>query len=202
MTPDQRLVAPPVSGSHGLQLFDDAHSRTETVGTFLADGWREGDTLLVVASAVHWVGIAQRLDGLGVPVAMALSSGRLTVRDARVTLDQFRRHERLDPARFEAVIASLVRTLVARGRPVRVFGEMVDLLAGAGDYAGAEHLEQLWNGLAARYPFTLLCGYSAATFGDPRSRASLRSICAAHGQVRTDPADLLGSFLIDAAHRG
>jgi hypothetical protein len=185
-----------------MQLFDDPQSRAQIVAAFLAEGWCEGDTLLVVASALHWVGITQRLDALGVPVEQALASGRLVVRDARATLDQFRRHERLDPARFDAVIGALVRSLVARGRRVRIFGEMVDLLAGGGDYEGAERLERLWNGLATQQPFVLLCGYAAATFGDPGSRAALRRICAAHGEIHTDPGDLLGSFLIDAAHRG
>jgi hypothetical protein len=186
---------------HSTQLFDDRDSRAAAVSAFLATGWRAGDTLLVVASAFHWVAISHRLEARGVPVVDAIESGRLVVRDAHQTLAGFLHHEQLDEHGFHATVGDLVRTLAARGPRVRIFGEMVDLLAGSGDYAGAEHLEALWNGLAEREPFVLFCGYSASTFGDPRSRAALRRICAAHEHVHTNPDDLLGSFLIDASRR-
>jgi hypothetical protein len=186
---------------HSTQLFDDRDSRAAAVSAFFANGWRVGDTLLIVASAFHWVAISERLEALGVPVMEAIESGRLVVRDARETLAGFHHHERLDGERFDATVGQLVSTLAARGARVRIFGEMVDLLAGAGDYAGAEQLEALWNDLAQREPFVLFCGYSAASFGDPRSRAALRRICAAHEHVHTDPADLLGSFLVDTSRR-
>jgi hypothetical protein len=136
---------------------------------------------------------------MGLPVAEAIESGRLIVRDAWQTLGGLQWHERLDPVRFDVSVGRLVRTLVDRGRPLRIFGEMVDLLAGAGDHACAEQLEELWNGLARRHPFRLLCGYSAASFGNPRARGALRRMCDAHQHVRCDPADLLGGFLVDRA---
>ena len=191
-----------VEPRHSAQLFDDRDSRAAAVSAFFATGWHAGDTLLIVASAFHWVAISQRLEALGVPVADAIDSGRLTVRDAGETLARFRHHERLDARCFDATVGGLVRTLAARGPRLRIFGEMVDLLAGSGDYAGAEELEELWNGLAQREPFVLFCGYSASTFGDPRSRAALRRICDAHEHVHTSPTDLLGSFLVDTVSRG
>jgi hypothetical protein len=61
-----------------------------------------------------------------------------------------------------------------------VYGEIVELLAAREDFAGAVALEELWNGLARRYPFTLLCGYSAAHFADPTRAGALEAICATH----------------------
>ena len=74
--------------------------------------------------------------------------------------------------------------------------EIVDLLAVQGNFAGAQLLENLWNELHARMPFTLFCGYSSENFGDPLTAGSLRSICRSHSHVRSNPNDLLGSFLL------
>jgi hypothetical protein len=90
----------------------------------------------------------------------------------------------------------MMDTLVAHGRPVRVYGEMVDNLAVRGDYAHAILLESMWNALATRYTFTLFCGYSAISFGDPRRGDMLRKICAAHTHVSADDRDPLGAFLV------
>jgi hypothetical protein len=185
---------------HAVQLFDDVESLGVAAAAFLAVGWPAEHTLLVVATTAHWNAIAPRLEAHGVPVAEAIDSGRLVVRDARVTLDAFLRHECIDPDAFDATVGQLVRSLAAHGRPLRIFGEMVDLLACTGDYHGAEQLEGLWNRLAENQAFALFCGYSASTFGDPRSRDALRRICDTHEHVYSNPSDLLGSFLVDAAH--
>jgi hypothetical protein len=197
---DSPAVPPSTDGAeHSVRLFDDDASLAAAVTSYVAGGWHEGDTLLVVATARHWAAIHPRLDAVGIAVGQAMASGRLIVRDARLLLETLRDNERIDAVRFDAGVASLVRTLSGRGRRIRIFGEMVDLLAGAGDYASAEQLEALWNGLAYRQPFRLLCGYSASTFGDPRSRDALRRICGAHDHVHSDPDDLLGSFLVQRA---
>jgi hypothetical protein len=186
---------------HSVQLFDEPASLAEAVAAFLAAGWQAGDTLLVVATAEHWAAIAARLAAMGVPVAEASEGGRLTIRVAAQTLGLFRPHEQLDPARFEATVARLVQSLVARGPRLRIFGEMVDLLAAAGEFDCAEQLEGLWNDLAMRHPFLLMCGYTATAFGDPLARDALRRICLAHQRVDSHPDDLLGTFLVDRARQ-
>ncbi len=199
MALESPLATPTPGGLHSVQLFDQPESLAGTVAAYLLEGWQAGDTLLAVATGAHWAAIRDRLTAAGLPVAGAIASGRLTVRDARQSLEAMRRHERLDPVRFHGTIGQLVRRLVARGPRVRIFGEMVDLLAAAGQFGCAEQLEAWWNGLAARRPFTLLCGYSAVTFGDPLSVDALRRICQAHQRVHADPDDLLGSFLVGRA---
>ena len=201
MASDPSVVPRPGTSEsrHTAQLFDDKASMAAAVADYMHAGWQAGDTLLIVVTAAHWTSIRQELVTMGLPVADAIISGRLIVRDAWQTLGGLQWHRRLDPIRFDVGVGHLVRSLVERGRPLRIFGEMVDLLAGAGDYACAEQLEHLWNGLAPRYPFRLLCGYSAATFGDPRTRGALRRLCEAHQQVHIAPSDLLGASLVNRA---
>ena len=61
------------------------------------------------------------------------------------------------PAPFSSVIATVFARGAESGRPIRAFGEMVALLAAAGDYAAAVRLEALWNGLRRVHPFLLVC---------------------------------------------
>lgn len=196
-----RLPEPPgtADAGHAAQLFDDHASLCRTVSAFLAEGCRQGETVLAVTTAAHWLSIEAGLIALGVPVAEAIAGEQLVVRDARRLLNLLRRCDRVDRVHFDLHIGRLVRTLAEYGRPIRIFGEIVDLLAGAGDFEGAEQLEGWWNELARRQSFALLCGYSASTFGDPLSRGMLQRICGAHAHVHTAPTDLLGTFLVEQA---
>jgi hypothetical protein len=191
----------PADSGHIVQLFDGTPTFIDAVAAFLYDGWTQGDTLAIVATPAHWTGVAQRLAALGLPIEVAGADGRLTVRSAEEVLLRFMREGRPDPALFQASVGGLLHDLVSRGRPVRVVGEMVDVLAGSGEFAAAEALESLWNDLRAREPFRLFCAYAAATFSDPRQGDRLRRVCAAHSQVWSNPRDRLGSFRL-ATHAG
>ena len=179
---------------HRLQLFDNASSRAAAVAAFVRDGLAAGDSLLLVVAPEHWKRAAPRLTGVDVDAAMA--DRRLTVCDAAATLSAFMHRGVPDPERFEASVGALVRQLSSRGRRLLVYGEMVDVLATRGDFDAAGELEALWNQLAARHRFTLLCGYSAVSFGDPRSARALRDLCSAHSHVLSSPGDVLGAFLL------
>jgi hypothetical protein len=117
-------------------------------------------------------------------------------------LKGFLRRDTPDRALFNATVGALVTELAGSGRPARIYGEMVDVLAAQGAYAAACELEELWNALGTRHPFTLLCGYRAAHFGDPRKADGLRRICAAHSELLSNPSDVLGSFLLRAQQAG
>jgi hypothetical protein len=56
---------------------------------------------------------------------------------------------------------------------------MVDLLARDGHYAAATAVEELWNDLAGRHRFSLLCGYH---HGVERGGA-LGEVCRIHSRV-------------------
>jgi hypothetical protein len=63
----------------------------------------------------------------------------------------------------------------------------VELLAEEGNFRGAQRLETLWNELAERCSFTLLCGYCAAHFVTPGAGAALQEICRSHSRSRPMP---------------
>jgi hypothetical protein len=92
-----------------------------------------------------------------------------------------------------------MRDLAVPGRRLRIYGGMLNLLAAEGDFASILQVEHSWNPLAGELVFTLLCGYFAEHLGAPRSSDALRRFCEAHSEVRTQPADLPGSFLLQAS---
>ncbi len=181
--------------THGMQLFDDAESLGAGVAGFIHDGLRRGESVLVVAKERHWTAIQASLQEHGTDVGEQRDSGALVVENAGETLDQLMRRGRPDEALLEAFVDATFRRL-KRGAGLRVYGDMVDVLAGEGNFRGAMQLEELWNALLARESFSLLCGYSAGSFGHPRDAAALEQICRLHSHVRSDPRDVLGSFLV------
>jgi MEDS: MEthanogen/methylotroph, DcmR Sensory domain len=87
-----------------------------------------------------------------------------------------------DPVRFRAAVTGLLDRAADGGRPVRVYGEMVALLWGAGNVASTIALEDLWNELAEVRAFSLFCGYPIQGF-DVQSRAVFKHICGQHSTV-------------------
>jgi hypothetical protein len=180
--------------THRLQLFDTPHSLAQSVSRFLIEGYERGDNLLIVAKRRNLDAVLSQLESRG-----CFSNDdrqRLIALDATQVLTHLRRHGVVDALRFEAEIGTLVERLAASG-PLRVYGEIVEVLAEEGDFEGAVKLEKLWNGLAARYPFTLMCGYSSAHFAT--DKAALRKICETHDHICTESDDTLGSYLLTRA---
>jgi hypothetical protein len=191
----ERGAAP--AAEHIVQLFDTTDSVANVVSAFLNEGWQQGDALLVVAKPAHWARTTDRLERRGCPVAQAIKDGRLTVLDAVTTLARISRNGVIDRQLFFDHVGTALDALVAAGNGrVRIYGELVELLAEEGDLRGAHALEELWNELAGRQPFTLLCGYNAAHFSDAQTVAALHAICRAHTRVQKHTSDLLGNWLV------
>jgi hypothetical protein len=185
-----------VASEHLVQLFDEPDSRVEAVAAFLYRGWCAGAPLLVVARPINWALIEARLEAMGCPVADTIAAGRLVALDAATTLASFLRDDGPNGKLFQEQVGSAVARLSKLGR-LHAYGEMVDILAEQGRLDAAYDLENLWNDLAAKESFTLLCGYASAHFGDARDAEALHRICGAHSGVHADPGDLLGTWLLN-----
>jgi hypothetical protein len=87
---------------------------------------------------------------------------------------------------FDAHIGGAIRTLAGRGK-LHAYGEMVGHLWTLGQRDAALELEEYWNELLARTPFSLFCGYPID--GKDEDRAMLDSVLDAH----SDCIDLIAS---------
>jgi hypothetical protein len=184
------------ASSHIVQLFDSQMSRATRIAAYVREGLERGGNVLVVATPTNWRSIAAILEHNGVSIDALVAAGRLTVLDAAQTLAQFMSGNTPDAAKLEAVVGGLVGRLAKQPGRLHIYGEMVDVLAEAGNYRGAHRLEELWNSLASKTAFDLFCGYTSAHFGDQRTAQALKAICAAHDAVHTHSEDDLGTFLI------
>ena len=171
--------------AHLVQLYRDADEIATAAGTFLAEGLASGEPAVAIATAEHRVPIVDRLRVGGFDPARLRERGTLVVLDADPTLATILEDGAPSPARFDEVIGGLVTRLseAAGGVPVRAYGEMVDLLWQRGDPEGAVALEELWNGLAERTNFSLLCGYRVDVFDRTAQLKLLPGVCRTHSGV-------------------
>ena len=186
-----------VASDHILQLFDTDESLARSVAAFLDAGADEDQALLVLATMPHWNAISTELRNLGTDLAASRAGARLTVLDAEEMLARVMRRGEPNRALFAQNVAAMV-TRLANDAPngLRIYAEMVELLAQEGNYASAARLEHLWNEVGAQCRFTLLCGYSAAHFAAPDAGSALAVICCEHSQSLSTRADPLGQFLL------
>lgn len=163
---------------HAVQFYGDDQQLAVSAAQFLGDGLAAGGSAVVVATAAHRLALQARLRPAG-------GAGRLIAVDAGEMLDGFLDGGRLDGPRFREAAEGLIGRAAGTGQPVRIYAEMVALLWDAGQVALALELEALWNDLAARLPFSLLCGYPARLLAadDDREAAAVRHMCHLHTAV-------------------
>ncbi len=196
-----RTERPTRSSEHHLQLFDSSRSLADSVSGFLLEGFRRGESILVVATPEHRELLARRLEESGLQIREATRANRLVMLDAAQMLDKFMRQDIPNPIAFDEVVGTLVGRL-SGDRRVCIYGEMVDVLAARGKYKAAHRLEELWNELGRREWFTLFCGYASGHFGDPKGAKMLGEICSAHSHLHRKKDDLLAEFLLDQRDGG
>lgn len=169
------------SAAHFVQFFNDTDHLIEAVSDFARDSIVKGDTCLVVATAQHRQAIEADLTREGLDVRALSAQHRYISLDTHRLLSTFMVEGEPDRHQFHFHVGLLLRQTAARGHPVRIFGEMVAVLASMGRMDTAVKLEELWNELSRQEHFTLFCGYPATAFhGDHRMR--LR-VCALHDHV-------------------
>ncbi|HVD94422.1 MAG TPA: MEDS domain-containing protein [Vicinamibacterales bacterium] len=200
MTVRESIIKGQVSSDHVVQFFDSDESRAACVATFLAEGYRAGERLFVVARRSNWAAIVAQLETMDVPVQQAIAGSRLIGRDADDTLRRLSRKGSPDAMLFDEVVGGAVADLQEPGGRVRIYGEMVDMLAQRGELRDAIRLETLWNDLGERTSYSLMCGYSAAHFVSSSTHRAMRDICGAHSCVHRHANDQLASWLLTAAH--
>jgi len=168
-----------------VQFYESDAYLVDSVGEYLARGLIAGQRCVAIATQRHRFAFARTLAKHGIDVVAARASGRLLFLDARKTLGSLLDGESIDETRFRDVIWPLFERESVRHaqRPVRAYGEMVNLLWQSGNRSGAIRLESLWNDLAAACDGELLCGYAMTNFGSAGDAKHFEEICAQHAHV-------------------
>jgi hypothetical protein len=170
------------SHRHAVQFYGTDQSLFRTVAGFLAEGLVGGEPAIVIATASHRAAFIDHLTARLVDCDRAIRNGDLVLIDAEATLDLFMVGDTPDQDLFEKNVGRLIEQ-VFNGRNVvlRAYGEMVDVLWKQGRSEAAIRLEILWNKLALKYNFALLCGYAMGSFY--KQSKQLEDVIAQHTHV-------------------
>lgn len=163
--------------AHSVQFFAQDRDLVDEVGRFACQSIASGSTLLLIGTAEHRRLLQEELTDAGLDVGRLVADYQYIVLDAHLTLSSFMLDGHPDRERFHRIMGLLIHQAASRGYPVRIFGEMVALLAANGQVSSALQLEELWNELSRQHDFTLFCAYMAGDVDDASTR---RRICSLH----------------------
>jgi hypothetical protein len=167
---------------HLVQIYEEDARFLAMLESFVVDGLRGGEGVVVIATAQHLQQLNRRLVKYGGAVTAAMHGDRYLALDAETMLSIFM----LDGWPDDELFASLVTGLLSRagrgGRRVRAFGEMVALLGAKGNCGATVRLEHLWHELCEQRQFMLFCAYPKTGF-TRETHDSLQDICATHSRV-------------------
>jgi hypothetical protein len=171
-------------GRHGAEIYADERDLAESVARFLAAGFERGEPGVVVATPEHRRLFVSRLAEIGWDEER-IGPHLLIAVDAEETLASIMDGDQPSHSAFETVVGGLLERAEAHGPggSPRAFGEMVDLLCADGNEDAAFELEGLWNDLASRRRFRLLCGYRLDLFDLSCQSTTLPRVCREHSHV-------------------
>ena len=159
------LLTNPHPRGHMVYPYTDETQVAEAVCLFTSAGFRKNEAVLLIMTAGHSKAIRQRLEAEGFDLPALESTGQLVCEDAERLLSAFLFDGIIDEHRFKTKVGGMIEKAKAGGkdqnRPVRLFGEMVDLLWRT-DARSTQRLEELWNDVIEAHSVPLLCAYSLA----------------------------------------
>jgi hypothetical protein len=167
---------------HAVQLYSDVGLFLDALEGFVSGGLRAGEGVIVIASGPHLRALERRLQVRGYDLERARADDRYLTQEAESALSQFVARGCLDEVRFRQFTAPLLARARGRGRPVRVFGEMVVVLWTQGLAEATLQLEKLWTELCQAEGFRLFCAYPLGIFS-PEAEAAIGEICAHHSRL-------------------
>lgn len=168
---------------HVVQFYGREEELVDRVADYLRGALDGGGVAIVIATAAHRRAFEARLTAAGVGVAAAILNGTYLALDASETMGAFMTGARVDADGFERVIGGLIAHAGAAGRPVRAYGEMVALLWDAGFVDAAVQIEQMWDSLGRRRPFSLFCGYPVGSVTRDGQLDAFAEVCRLHHEV-------------------
>jgi PAS domain S-box-containing protein len=178
--PSSRLGTSP--HQHSVQFYETDAFLREAVANFVAAGIVAGEPALIIATAVHREAFLEGLSARGVNTSRAIGQGMLVLLDAEETLQGFMVRGTPDWTMFTETVGGALAAVAAsfEGKPVRAYGEMVDVLWRAGQQTAAIRLEEMWNDLRGHCEFSLMCAYVIDSF---YKQNGILDVCAAHSHV-------------------
>jgi hypothetical protein len=168
------------AGDHFVHAYQDADTLANTVCHFITHQLGASEATLIIATEAHILAISSKLINQGVDIAQMTLSGQLTMLDAAELLSCFMREEKPDATLFVETIEEILGRILSKHDSVRAYGEMVDILWQNNERQAAAVLEQYWNTLLKKHPFSLLCAYQLDNLDAKNYHDAIDSVCETH----------------------
>ncbi len=170
-------------GDHFVQFYERDSALAQLVGGYLAGAVQLGGVAIVIATGAHRRAFEARLAAAGIDLARADGDGAVVWLDAAEVLARFMPAGGIDVGAFGREVGSVVAQAAATGGPVRVYGEMVQLLWDAGMVVVALELEELWNDIVREHHCSLMCAYRRSSVSGCEHAGALQRVCELHSSV-------------------
>jgi hypothetical protein len=171
---------------HVVKFYNDEESLGHTVAEFLAAGLRDRLPAIIIATPAHRTLIGRQLEERSLNVRQLEGQGDLQMLDADEVLDRIMVGNEPDSVLFQATVDGLIERACQGGpaRPIRAYGELVDVLWKGANADGAIRLEKLWNRVTTQGQLSVLCGYAVGNFYQPiTSGPNFQTVCDQHNHI-------------------
>ena len=146
-------------------LYHHVEQMVQAACRYIADGLRRGEAVVIVATQAHWSRMVGKLaTKRSIDLVDAVANGQLRHIDVEVVLSGLLENGMPHDSRFHEHAGNLVERALGQFGNVRILTELAGMLWASGNRAAAVRVEELWNGLAKRLSFTLLCTYRSDGF--------------------------------------
>ncbi len=171
--------------SHAVEFYRDEFPAARIADRLLAAIQRDHGAFALVTRE-HGTTVRAELVRLGADVDELISRGQLVLCDADAVLDEVWMRPGIRMDVMEERVGHAIAGVVDRYGPCTVVGELVDLLARAGDRDAAIELERWWNQQVGSSPLMLACACSLDTFDEGTAVTHFKQICDEHRDVGID----------------
>ncbi|HVX30758.1 MAG TPA: response regulator [Nitrolancea sp.] len=178
--------------AHTVFFYEDDDYLIDKLARYVGDALDTGAAAIVLATEAHLRALEPRLTERGFDLAAIARDDRYQTMMVDTTLERVMRYGAPDSDLFFALFDEVIARAARNQRTVVVYGELVAQLVQDGNSASAVALEHLWNQLAHRRGFELLCAYPIHAFSTIKDAASLAAICDLH--TRVTPAESVPRF--------
>jgi signal transduction histidine kinase len=186
-TPDDVGVRPraEVAPEHTALFYDAPADLEAAIVEFAQEGVSAGETVVLIARAARLSALSSSRWPFSARLAQHRDRGDLVVLDADDLLDVLVVNGRVEARAFaESLSRPLDAIRERRGAPIRVYGEVGDILVTRRQYDAAVTLAALWHHETARAPVRRLSAYAIDAFVGPEAGLALERLGRLHGAVR------------------
>jgi len=180
----KNVLSQPQEHGHIVQTYKSDAFLVSAVSIYLGKALNRDEAVIVIATPEHWKSFESRLLLNNIDIEQALAQHRLINLNAAETLSKFMVGGMPDWNLFCETVGKVVDQ-ISSGlfRPVRAYGEMVNLLWTQGNAHAAIRLEEMWNDLGKLKTFSLFCAYTTGSIDKKSYSGVLGQVFDMHSHV-------------------